>query len=48
MSQVGAIVINDTINVQKFIELAKQDNKVTIGNEEVLPDGTRYIPINKN
>ena len=48
MSQIGAIVINDNINVQKFIELAKQDSKVTIGKEEVLPDGTRYIPINKS
>ena len=48
MSQVGAIVISDNINVQKFIELAKADPKVTIGKEEVLPDGTRYIPLNKN
>lgn len=48
MSQVGAIVISENINVAKFIELAKTDPKVTIGKEEVLPDGTRYIPINKN
>lgn len=48
MSQVGAIVISDNINVQKFIELAKTDPKLTIGKEEVLPDGTRYIPLNKN
>lgn len=48
MSQVGAIVISENINVQKFIELAKSDPKVTIGKEEVLPDGTRYIPINKS
>jgi hypothetical protein len=48
MSQVGAIVISDNINVQKFIELAKTDPKITIGKEEVLPDGTRYIPLNKN
>jgi hypothetical protein len=47
MTQVGAIVISDNINIQKFIELAKADPKVTIGKEEVLPDGTRYIPINK-
>jgi hypothetical protein len=48
MSQVGAIVISDNINVAKFVELAKSDPKLTIGKEEVLPDGTRYIPINKN
>ena len=48
MSQVGTIVISDNINVAKFIELAKTDPKITIGKEEVLPDGTRYIPINKN
>jgi len=48
MSQVGAIIISDNINVQKFIELAKTDPKIIIGREETLPDGTRYIPINKN
>jgi len=48
MSQVGVIVIGDNINVQKFIELAKSDPKITIGKEEVLPDGTRYIPLNKS
>ena len=48
MSQIGAIVISDSINVAKFIELAKSDSKVIIGKEEVLPDGTRYIPINKS
>lgn len=48
MAQIGAIVISDNINVQKFIELAKTDSKITIGKEEVLSDGTRYIPINKN
>jgi hypothetical protein len=48
MSQIGAIVISDNINVAKFIELAKIDSKITIGKEEVSSDGTRYIPINKN
>lgn len=48
MSQVGAIVISDNINVQKFVELAKADPKITIGQQETLPDGTKYIPINKN
>lgn len=48
MSQIGVIVIGDNINVQKFIELAKSDPKITIGKEEVLPDGTRYIPLNKS
>lgn len=48
MAQIGAIVISDNINVQKFVELAKVDPKITIGQQEVLPDGTKYIPINKN
>lgn len=48
MSQIGAIVVSDSINVQKFVEVAKADPKITIGKEEVLSDGTRYIPINKN
>jgi hypothetical protein len=48
MSQIGAIVISDNINIAKFIELAKTDPKYIIGKEEVLADGTRYIPINKN
>ena len=47
MSQIGTIAISDNINVAKFIELAKEDSKVTIGKEEVLPDGSRYIPILK-
>lgn len=48
MAQIGAIVISDNINVQKFIELAKTDPKITIGKEEVSSDGIRYLPINKN
>jgi hypothetical protein len=48
MAQIGAIVISDNINVQKFIELAKADPKITIGKEEVSSDGTRYIPLNKS
>jgi len=47
MAQIGAIVISDKINVQKFIELAKSDPKISIGKEEVSRDGFRYIPINK-
>lgn len=47
MAQIGAIVISDNINVQKFIELAKNDPKINIGKEEVSSDGIRYIPINK-
>ena len=48
MSQIGAIVISDTINVAKFIELVKTDPKITVGKEEISSDGVRYIPLNKN
>lgn len=48
MSQVGAIVIKDNVNTKAFIELLKEDKKLTIGNEQVTEDGVRYIPINKN
>ena len=48
MSQIGVIVVSDSINVSKFIELAKADPKITIGKEEVSQDGTKYIPLNKS
>lgn len=48
MSQVGVIVVSDSINVPKFIELAKTDSKITIGKEEVSEDGTKYTPLNKS
>ena len=48
MSQVGSIVINETINVQAMINLIKQDSKLTIGKEQITEDGVRYIPIEKN
>ena len=48
MSQIGAIIVSDTINVAKFIELAKNDPKITFGKEEISSDGVRYIPLNKS
>jgi len=48
MHQIGSIVISENVNTQAIINLLKQDPKVIIGGEETLPDGTRYIPINKN
>jgi hypothetical protein len=48
MSQIGTIVISDSINVAKFIELAKTDPKIIVGKEEISSDGVRYIPLNKS
>lgn len=48
MGQIGAITISDSVNTQAMINLLKQDPKITIGKEILLPDGTRYIPIEKN
>jgi hypothetical protein len=48
MSQIGAIVISNNINVVKFIELVKTDAKITVGKEETSSDGIKYISINKS
>jgi hypothetical protein len=48
MPQIGAIVINDTINVQAMINLLKADPRITMGKETLAEDGSRYIPIEKN
>lgn len=47
MSQVGVIVIKENVNTQAFVNLLKQDPKLTIGQETVAEDGVRYIPIDK-
>lgn len=48
MPQIGAISISPNVNTQAIIDLLKQDKKITIGQEQVAPNGTRYIPIEKN
>jgi hypothetical protein len=48
MPQVGAIAISDNVNTQAIINLLKQDPKLTIGQEQTAPNGSRYIPIEKN
>ena len=49
MAQIGAISISPNVNTQAMINLLKEeDKKLTIGQEQVAPNGTRYIPIEKN
>ena len=48
MPQIGAISISPNVNTQAIIDLLKQDKKITIGQEQVAPNGTHYIPIEKN
>jgi hypothetical protein len=48
MPQVGAISISPNVNTQAVINLLKEDKKITIGQEQTAPDGSRYIPIEKN
>lgn len=48
MAQIGSIVVSDNVNTQAMINLLKEDKKITIGQEQIAADGTRYIPIEKN
>ena len=48
MSQIGAISISPNVNTQAIINLLKEDKKITIGQEQTAPDGSRYISIEKN
>ena len=48
MAQIGAIAVSDNVNTQAIINLLKEDKKITIGQEQTAPDGSRYIPIEKN
>ena len=48
MAQIGSISISDNVNTQAIIELLRKDPKTTIGKEQVMEDGIRYIPIEKN
>ena len=48
MPQIGAISISPNVNTQAIISLLKEDKKITIGQEQVGSNGTRYIPIEKN
>lgn len=48
MSQMGAIVVNDTINVDAWIAKVKEENpKAQVGPIEKTDRGIRYIAINK-
>ena len=48
MAQIGAISISPNVNTQAMINLIKEDKKLTVGQEQVSPNGSRYIPIEKN
>jgi hypothetical protein len=48
MAQIGAIAVSENVNTQAIINLLKEDKKITIGQEQTAPDGSRYIPIEKN
>ena len=48
MPQIGAISISPSVNTQAIINLLKEDKKLTIGQEQVGPNGAKYIPIEKN
>jgi len=45
MAQIGAISISPNVNTQAIINLLKEDKKITIGQEQIAADGSRYIPI---
>lgn len=47
MSQIGVIVIKDNVNTQAFIDLLKQDTKLSIGSTQITENGVKYIPIDK-
>jgi hypothetical protein len=48
MPQIGSISISPDVNTQAMINLLKEDKKITIGQEQIAPNGSRYIPIEKN
>ena len=48
MPQIGTISISPNVNTQAIINLLKEDKKITIGQEQIASDGSRYIPIEKN
>ena len=48
MAQIGVIVIKEGVNAQAFVDLLKEDKKLTIGSTETTENGVKYIPINKN
>jgi len=48
MSQIGAIVINDTINVEAWIAKVKEENpKYKVGSTLTTDTGVKYVPIEK-
>ena len=44
--QIGCIAVDDSINVQAFIEKIKAE-KLVVEEETVGDDGKKYIPIHK-
>lgn len=44
--QVGCIAVDDSINVQAFVEKAKAE-KLVAEKEVVAEDGRKYIPLHK-
>jgi hypothetical protein len=48
MAQIGAISISPNVNTQAIVNLLKEDKKLTIGQEQIGPNGCHYIPIEKN
>jgi hypothetical protein len=48
MAQIGVISISPNVNTQAIINLLKEDKKITVGQEQIASDGTKYIPIEKN
>lgn len=45
-AQVGCISVDSSINLQAFIDKAKED-KYVVEKEQVGDDGRKYIPIHK-
>ena len=49
MSQIGAIVVDDSLNVNAWIAKIKAEfPKASVGNPETTAQGVKYIPIIKN
>lgn len=48
MAQIGVISISENVNTQAMIDILKTDKKITIGQEQIASDGTKYIIVEKN
>lgn len=47
MSQMGVLVVDDSINVDAWLAIIKQDPKANVGKIETTAQGVKYIPIEK-